>query len=111
MPHLEVFAAEFYLDVMEFTVPTGAFRIVAEGVVALSIGGADCHGSCDVIAVIKSQAAGFLGEVLHGLMRIDGGVMGIGKLFRDGLRIVERLDGLDQRVGTQAPEDAANLVT
>src|SRR5271155_4022573 len=87
---------------MEFAIPTGAFGVIAESVVMLSIGGADCHGTRNVVAVIKSEASGFRREVLHGLMRSDCCVMGIGNLLCGSLLIVQGLDGADKRVGGEA---------
>ena len=80
MPGLDAIAVDLYVDAMEFAVPTSGFGIIAEGVVAAAVGRTQGYSPHDVIVVVKRQAAGFLGEVLHGLMRFDGGVMGIGKL-------------------------------
>src|ERR1700683_732532 len=88
VPRLDAIAVDLHVDAMEFAVPTRGFGIIAEGVVASAVGITQGYRPHDVIVIVKRQAAGFLGEVLHGLMRFDGGVMGIGKLVCNSLRIV-----------------------
>ena len=102
MPGRDTIAADLHLDTMELTIRILAFRIITEGVVVLSIGGAERHRTRKIVAVVKRQPASVFREVLHRFMRTEDGVMGIRELIRDVLRIVRPIDGLDLWIGGRA---------